>query len=207
MSRDTDRGDFFQLVVEHTDERIFLLSSTGSIMLSAAEVDRDAEGTFILDHVAKSHHNRLKRALDEALSSGRPVTCEIKGSLPGDKEAAGWFSCRLSPVLKEGDVKSLLLFAADITERRASELVRKKRQRSRKTRQGERLRALENILTMCAESKQVFFEGQWMDIEDFLWRRYGFRISHSYSPEVAAKLIADVRDAPLPEGPDSKSDR
>ena len=44
------------------------------------------------------------------------------------------------------------------------------------------------LITMCAWSKTVEHEGEWLSFEDYLQKRFGFNISHGISPEEAAKF-------------------
>jgi hypothetical protein len=80
-------------------------------------------------------------------------------------------------------VKSAVVFVADITEHRAKELTYKKKIQKKLRKSQLRARAVENILAMCAKTKKIQFKGEWLNIRDFLWKRYGFKISHGLSPE------------------------
>ncbi|MEZ0258132.1 MAG: CHASE3 domain-containing protein [Chthoniobacter sp.] len=44
------------------------------------------------------------------------------------------------------------------------------------------------LITMCAWSKTIEHEGEWLSFEDYLQKRFGFNISHGISPEEAAKF-------------------
>jgi len=40
---------------------------------------------------------------------------------------------------------------------------------------------------MCARIKKIQFKGEWLSIENFLWKQYGFKISHGLSPEAVTE--------------------
>lgn len=58
-----------------------------------------------------------------------------------------------------------------------------------------RLERLRQIVTVCAWTGQVQFEGEWIRLEDYLKRRFGISVSHGLSSEAAAKMIHEFREA------------
>jgi CHASE3 domain sensor protein len=46
-----------------------------------------------------------------------------------------------------------------------------------------RIRQLQNIITICAWTQKVNYNGKWMPMEDFLWRRFRVKVSHGISEE------------------------
>jgi CHASE3 domain sensor protein len=64
-----------------------------------------------------------------------------------------------------------------------------------------RLEHLRQIVTVCAWTGQVKFEGEWIRLEDYLKRRFGVSVSHGLSKEAAAKMIQEIRQTHTP--PDS----
>ena len=69
-----------------------------------------------------------------------------------------------------------------------------------------RLEHLRQIVTVCAWTGQVKFEGEWIRLEDYLQRRFGVSVSHGLSKEAAAKMIQEIRQtnaSPPPPGPAS----
>jgi CHASE3 domain sensor protein len=70
-----------------------------------------------------------------------------------------------------------------------------------------RLEHLRQIVTICAWTGQVQFEGEWIRLEDYLKRRFGVSVSHGLSKEAAAKMIGEIRQAnkrPDSPGPASR---
>ena len=55
-----------------------------------------------------------------------------------------------------------------------------------------RLRRAERIVTMCAWSKAIRYEDEWMSIEAYMARRFGIAITHGVSPAELERLEADT---------------
>jgi CHASE3 domain sensor protein len=67
-----------------------------------------------------------------------------------------------------------------------------------------RLEHLRQIVTVCAWTGQVQYEGEWIRLEDYLKRRFGVSVSHGLSKEAAAKMISEIQEVktrPDPPGP------
>ena len=47
------------------------------------------------------------------------------------------------------------------------------------------------FVTLCAWTRTVRFEGEWMDVETYLERRYGVVVSHGMSPAAQQQLTAE----------------
>jgi two-component system cell cycle sensor histidine kinase/response regulator CckA len=62
-----------------------------------------------------------ERAIDTAFESATIEHYEAEGT--GDGGAAAWYAVRVVPVMSEGQVKKVLLIAADVTERKRSERI------------------------------------------------------------------------------------
>ena len=54
------------------------------------------------------------------------------------------------------------------------------------------LRRAERLVTMCAWSKAIFYEGEWMSIESYMRRRFGVSITHGISPDELTRLEAEM---------------
>jgi hypothetical protein len=53
-----------------------------------------------------------------------------------------------------------------------------------------RLRRTEQFLHICAWSRTIEYQGEWLSIEAYLSRKFGFSISHGISPLEAKKMRA-----------------
>jgi len=56
-----------------------------------------------------------------------------------------------------------------------------------------RLEHLRQIVTVCAWTGRVQFDGDWISLEDYLQRRFGVSVSHGLSNEAAAKMVQEIR--------------
>ena len=108
-----DKKDLLTQVIEHSEEKIYLINRPGLITVTARKSDHELIGTMIMDLISKPHINRLKMAISEALNSGKPVNCEVKGKFGGKK--MGLHSCRISPILHGNKIGSAIIFASDLT--------------------------------------------------------------------------------------------
>lgn len=54
-----------------------------------------------------------------------------------------------------------------------------------------RLARLEHLVTVCAWSHRLLYEGQWVSLERYLEQRFGIRASDGINAEQAAKLMAE----------------
>lgn len=52
---------------------------------------------------------------------------------------------------------------------------------------------VEEFVTMCARSRTVEYEGEWITFELYLKRRFNLDTSHGVSPAVAEKAIAELQ--------------
>ena len=70
-----------------------------------------------------------------------------------------------------------------------------------------RLERLRQIVTVCAWTGQVQFEGEWIRLEDYLKQRFGVAVSHGLSKEASAKMIQEIQQVKAradPPGPASE---
>jgi CHASE3 domain sensor protein len=58
-----------------------------------------------------------------------------------------------------------------------------------------RLEKLQQVVTICAWTGQVKYEGEWIRLEEYLKRRFGISVSHGLSKEAAAKIASEIEIA------------
>jgi len=63
-----------------------------------------------------------------------------------------------------------------------------------------RLEKLQRVVTICAWTGLVYYEGQWIRMDEYLQRRFSLSVSHGLSKEASAKIIAEVKEANRPGG-------
>lgn len=55
-----------------------------------------------------------------------------------------------------------------------------------------KIEKLEQIITVCAWSKQIFYKKEWVSMEVFLQEHLGLQVSHGISEEAAQKAMAEL---------------
>jgi len=55
-----------------------------------------------------------------------------------------------------------------------------------------RIRKLQSIITICAWTKRVNFNGKWTRMEEFLWNRFRVKVSHGISEEAFEGVVGMV---------------
>ncbi len=58
-----------------------------------------------------------------------------------------------------------------------------------------RLERLQRVVTICAWTGLVKYEGQWIRMDEYLQRRFGLSVSHGLSKEASAKIVAEVKES------------
>jgi CHASE3 domain sensor protein len=61
-----------------------------------------------------------------------------------------------------------------------------------------RLERLQRVVTICAWTGLVKYEGQWIRMDEYLQRRFGLSVSHGLSKEASAKIVAGVKESNRP---------
>jgi hypothetical protein len=56
-----------------------------------------------------------------------------------------------------------------------------------------RLERMQEMIKICAWSKLIEFEGEWLSIEDYLMRRFKAQISHGMSDIEAKKMLVLIK--------------
>ena len=58
-----------------------------------------------------------------------------------------------------------------------------------------RLEGLQRVVTICAWTGLVYYEGQWIRMDEYLQRRFGLSVSHGLSKEASAKIVAEIKES------------
>lgn len=64
-----------------------------------------------------------------------------------------------------------------------------------------RLEHLRQIVTVCAWTGRVKYEGEWIRLEDYLNKRFGVSVSHGISKEAAEKMMQEMRQTKASSSP------
>ena len=52
-----------------------------------------------------------------------------------------------------------------------------------------------SLVTMCAWSRTVEYQGEWISFEDYLKRRFNISTTHSISPAEAEKVLGQLEES------------
>jgi CHASE3 domain sensor protein len=63
-----------------------------------------------------------------------------------------------------------------------------------------RLERLQRVVTICAWTGLVYYEGQWIRMDEYLQRRFGLSVSHGLSREASTKIIGEIKESNRPDG-------
>ncbi|HEX4346402.1 MAG TPA: hypothetical protein VHZ73_02455 [Vicinamibacterales bacterium] len=55
-----------------------------------------------------------------------------------------------------------------------------------------RVQRLESIATVCAESRTIQYDNEWLTFDEYLRRRFRIRVTHGLSPTEADRLMAEI---------------
>jgi hypothetical protein len=58
-----------------------------------------------------------------------------------------------------------------------------------------RLEKLQQVVTICAWTGQVKYEGRWVRLDEYLEHRFGLSVSHGLSREAADKMAAEIKES------------
>jgi CHASE3 domain sensor protein len=64
-----------------------------------------------------------------------------------------------------------------------------------------RLEKLQQVVTVCAWTGQVKYNGQWIRLEEYLKNRFGLSVSHGLSKEASAKIAKEIEVLNRPKEP------
>jgi CHASE3 domain sensor protein len=68
-----------------------------------------------------------------------------------------------------------------------------------------RIRQLQSIITICAWTQKVNYNGKWMPMEDYLWHRFRVKVSHGISEEAFDGVMGMVgKNLTVSDGQSSK---
>ena len=140
--------NFLQLVFDNIGDDIFLINKSG-IILSSNLANFSERPIF--DFIDRQHKTKMEETIQNSFNTKKSINLEIKAKMRNDK--TGWFSVRISPVLKNNKVKSILLFLSDITEKRYLQLKRQKQIRNDFKKLKKKNRKLEDIIAALRSNK------------------------------------------------------
>ena len=113
----------WQSLVNHAPDFITTVDRDGTIVFAnrvqPGLVMERVVGSSLYSHVPEPHHGELRGALEEVFRTGRAGSLDLEAAGPDGQSA--WYSCRIGPVERDGQVVAATLVATDITDRRRLE--------------------------------------------------------------------------------------
>lgn len=110
-------------VLEHTPDIVFSMDRQATLLymnhVGPQLALNDVIGTSGFDYVAPEHHQQVRDAIEAVFRTGQPQHYEVL-SIDGDG-GQRWYSCRLGPVRRSGEIVAVAGAATDVNERRIAE--------------------------------------------------------------------------------------
>lgn len=114
----------FRALAENAPDSIFRVDRSGTILYANRKTDETESGSMIgskiTDFVSQQYREELQNRLEQVFSDKLQQTLEIQGDINANNDP--WYLCRMGPVLKDGEVASIVLIASNITKRKRAEL-------------------------------------------------------------------------------------
>ena len=115
-------------ILEKLPNILLILDLQGKILYTNSVLPglkmEEVLGMNAFEFIPAAHQDKLRRAMENALSTGEPETYEIQtNEIPVviQDQKRGWWSNRIRAVEREGQVVEFLVIVSDITEKKVAE--------------------------------------------------------------------------------------
>lgn len=148
----------------------------------------ESVGCSVFELFPAEYHESLRRLLDDVFQRGVSGSAVVSATAAGDGSRTIWKRISTQPLGIREQVDLAVIHIEDVTRMKEEE-----RALSRVC--AKLLVALnavdkpEEIVTVCAWSKKIKMDGQWMSLEDFLRKRFGVKVSHGIAEEELMRQI------------------
>ncbi len=119
----TESGAKWRSLVENAPDIIMTTNREGRILFINSTPEglsvEETLGTYIYDYVPQRYHETVRQSIERVFRTGTPDSYEIEAR--GPRDTASWYSTRVGPIVKDGEVKSVTLITRDITDRKKME--------------------------------------------------------------------------------------
>jgi PAS domain S-box-containing protein len=113
----------WQTLVRYAPDLILMVDREGNVLFANRPLgsagSEPSVGTTIYARVAPNHSGSLRAALERVFESGEPSELDLE--MAGTDGASAWFSVRIGPVARGGEVAAAILIVTDISERKRLE--------------------------------------------------------------------------------------
>jgi len=157
--------EFLKLIVSNTQESIFLVNIHHVILFSNL-LSNDFIGSNILSYISKYHTKRFEQGIKDVVFSKKSLNMEFKAKF--SDERLTWFNGRVSPIMKDNEDKSLLIFISDVSEKRNKILKEKDTKRKRLMKANERINMLEKMIELLDVKKNIRYKEYIISIDEFI---------------------------------------
>ena len=163
---DSNNLDFVNLIVSHIQDSILLLNIHKIILFTNFENDSNIIGKNLSDFISKHHIKKFDIGFKDSILSKKSVNIEIKARFIQNRMK--WFTCRLSSIIKENDVKSILVFISDISEKRKKMLKDKEEVSKKLKKANDRMKVLEKIIGLLTVNRKIIYKDILITFDEFL---------------------------------------
>ncbi|HLB26770.1 MAG TPA: PAS domain S-box protein, partial [Dehalococcoidia bacterium] len=110
-------------LVENAPDLIMTVDREGTIQFMNHAVPGftvgDAIGTTVYSYVRPEYHGAMRTAFVRLFETGEPQSYEVAGD--GPSGSTSWYTSRLGPITRDGEVVAATIIASDITARKEAE--------------------------------------------------------------------------------------
>ena len=193
VENENEQPDAWHIFAEDIEQPLLLVNSDGIIIYINHDPDSknraEIVGTNIYDHFPECHEEKLRFTLKNAFADAQPQHYEVR--LTDGNQEAIWKRTDIRPVIRQGHVDLAIVLTTDISEQKRIE-------RDLQMIEDKLTEALhmvdkpEEIITVCAWTKQIKINGEWQSLEDFLQSRFGFKISHGIADDALQEQLNGI---------------
>jgi PAS domain S-box-containing protein len=180
----------FRSLVENAPDFIAIVNAAGKILF----INRTAPGftidevigASVFDYISTEHHELIRKSIKRVFHTGKPDAFEVTAKAPHG--STSWYSTRVGPIKRDGQIFAVTLISTDITERRQTE---------------QELRKLASIVEHT-ESGVVISSGDTFELVNPAFARMhgyaveeliGTPIAQAFAPEFRAQVPEHIRVA------------